>query len=558
MTVTEVDATAETASVLIEQIHGEVIEHDLLELGLIGGEPLPSNFLSVTRPALSELDMEAREYLKHKMEAAGMTVEEHPLGLIGTYEGEDATLPAILALSHFDSVPQGGPYDGCVGVVGAIESIHAMHELGIKPKRPIKVAALTGEESFRFNFALFGSRGLFHGLTEAELAAHRPNDISIGEALEKLGFDPQDVTHPRFTSNDIAAAVELHVIQDDRLNNEVNLAVVEAIAGPHRFEVTIGKENINIPNTTPGVVYAIDIAGKTGHSGATPMGPEFRADGLLPAGEVLRFCVLLNQHLQKIGNRTHISLGDVRIDGQAMNKIPGQTRLFLKLSGHPEGYEEAIVLLKQFIEEKNHQYLAGVNRFERTPISLTEISVDSAGDFYDVEVMGELFQEGAKIIRKVNLAAFRHREEDVVGTVGTFNIQNGVIKLGLDIRGIDLDSRERAVLEIMEFIKHINSHDDIAVRELAGSGDPTAMNPMLVSIAEHTITTDHIGRYIRTFSPAGHDTQNVVRAGIPGVMLFIASRNGGAAHVPQEYSTPKDLEIGTRALAAMLYRLSAN
>ena len=52
--------------------------------------------------------------------------------------------------------------------------------------------------------------------------------------------------------------------------------------------------------------------------------------------------------------------------------------------------------------------------------------------------------------------------------------------------------------------------------------------------------------------------QNIVRAGIAGVMLFIASRRGGAAHVPEEYSTPEDLEVGTRALAALLYTLSSH
>ena len=56
-----------------------------------------------------------------------MTVEEHPLGLIGTYEGTESELPSVLALSHFDSVPKGGMYDGCVGVIA--------YYLGVQPDR---------------------------------------------------------------------------------------------------------------------------------------------------------------------------------------------------------------------------------------------------------------------------------------------------------------------------------------------------------------------------------------------------------------------------------------
>ncbi len=554
----ELDAQ-EPFSLCLEQIHGDALERELLALGSIGGEVLPSGFFSVTRPALSELDFLAREHLKIKMQEAGMTVEDHPLGLIGTYEGTESDLPSVLALSHFDSVPKGGMYDGCVGVIGAIESVKALHTMGIRPRRNIQVMALTGEESYRFNFALFGSRGIFHGLTERELEAKRPDDISLGDAIEAAGFTRQSVLAPRFTSEDIAAAVELHVIQDERLNDGQNaIAVVEAIAAPHRFEIAISPDNPVEPVSAPGDVYQINIAGKAGHSGATPMGSEYRADGLLAAGDMLRFCTLLNAYLKKQGVNSSVHIGGVTVDGQAMNKIPGQTAMQIKICGDAEARSVAHDLILSFIEKKNAD-LSGIERkFDQSPISMVS-GQDTDGTFYDAAHMDALFQTSAKIIRKVNLSAVRYREHDVVGTVGTYNVQNGCIKLGVDMRGIDLESRENAVSEVISFVQSITTNQhSVKITELAGSGEPTVMNPDLVAIAEHSIVSNNIGPYMKTYSPAGHDMQNVVRAGIPGVMLFMPSRNDGAAHVPEEYSTPEDLEAGTKALAAMLYTLSAN
>ena len=77
-----------------------------------------------------------------------------------------------------------------------------------------------------------------------------------------------------------------------------------------------------------------------------------------------------------------------------------------------------------------------------------------------------------------------------------------------------------------------------------------------MDLAEEIIKKNGIGSVVRTNSPAGHDAQNFARAGHPTVMLFIPSRNGGIAHTPEEYSTPKDLENGARALASLVYNLA--
>lgn len=242
----EAMVTPEMLSTL-ELISGKEIEAELVELARIGGTQIePSAELSeryaVSRLALSKEDAQARVHLRSKMEAAGMSVEEHPLGLVGTYEGSNPSLPAIGMMSHYDSVPEAGMYDGTVGILSAIHIVSKLKEQGIKPKKSIKVIALTGEESARFNMALFGSKGMFLGLTDEELDMQDKNEVSLRQALIDLGYNPKDVRKPFFKPEDFESVIEFHVAQDNRYPEK--LSIIEAIAAPERYRLGIGRFNL--------------------------------------------------------------------------------------------------------------------------------------------------------------------------------------------------------------------------------------------------------------------------------------------------------------------------
>src|SRR3990167_25165 len=175
---------------VLDFIKGSDIEQNLVALARIGGTRLydmpeiqPERY-AVGRVALSESDVAARkDFIGPLMKKAGMELMEHPLALIGTLPGYEPELPPLIILSHTDSVPRADMYDGTTGVISAIKVIEAMTKNKVRNKRTIHVIALTGEESSGFNFALFGSRGIFHGLSDKELDAHRPGHSSIRETL---------------------------------------------------------------------------------------------------------------------------------------------------------------------------------------------------------------------------------------------------------------------------------------------------------------------------------------------------------------------------------------
>ena len=175
------------------RIDGAEINNQLIELANIGGIEHESTedhpiHLGSNRMALTHHDLEAREnFVAPLMAEAGMDIiDDHPLSLVGRYPGQDASLDPVLLISHIDTVPDGDIYDGVLGVIGGIAVVKAIDEEGITPERDILVVSLTGEESSRFNIALFGSCALFQGLTEDELVSRKPDGPTISEALSEV------------------------------------------------------------------------------------------------------------------------------------------------------------------------------------------------------------------------------------------------------------------------------------------------------------------------------------------------------------------------------------
>ena len=175
---------------LLEQISGENLEKRLLELAEIGGLVKEvGKYVEVTRLAFTKEDLAARSYLDRLMKESGMDVEHHPFGLIGVCYGQSPELPAVMLLSHFDSVPKGGMYDGALGTIGAIEVVRLLCENKIKFARTIVVLAATAEESSRFNNGLAGSRALFHGLTDKEICyRQRYVDLIANEETRNMVY----------------------------------------------------------------------------------------------------------------------------------------------------------------------------------------------------------------------------------------------------------------------------------------------------------------------------------------------------------------------------------
>ena len=128
----------------------------------------------VTRVVFSEADLRARAYVKGLCAEAGLAVHEDAIGnTFARWEGSDPELAPIGTGSHIDAIPNAGLYDGCVGVLGGLEAIRVLQQLGFKPRRSIELVIFTAEEPTRFGIGCLGSRmmaGRSHAAAGACLA----------------------------------------------------------------------------------------------------------------------------------------------------------------------------------------------------------------------------------------------------------------------------------------------------------------------------------------------------------------------------------------------------
>jgi N-carbamoyl-L-amino-acid hydrolase len=199
---------------------------------------------AVMRVVFGEADGRARAYVKGLCAAAGLTVSEDAVGnTFARWQGSDPTLAPIGTGSHIDAIPNAGLYDGCVGVLGGLEAIRVLQQLGFKPRRSIELVIFTAEEPTRFGIGCLGSRMMAGLLTPAQALALRDKE---GRGLEEwraqAGFtgslDSVMVPFGRFHQ-----FIELHIEQGPFLEQEgIDLGLVTHIAAPASQRIVIEGE----------------------------------------------------------------------------------------------------------------------------------------------------------------------------------------------------------------------------------------------------------------------------------------------------------------------------
>lgn len=283
-----------------------------------------------TRLTYSKEDLQARQYIKETMKNYGLTVREDGFGnIFGKLEGAIKDAPSVLIGSHFDSVPNGGSYDGPAGVVVALEVAALFSKNQLTPKYPLEVIALVEEEGSRFGGGLMGSRGIVGVLSEEDFFNLRDkNGISTVEAMTQIGLDP---SLPKVRdSKTLKAFLELHIEQGPILEEQnIPIGVVEAIVGLTQLEVT--------------------ITGQAGHAGTTPM--DRRADALVTAARII---VQLPELAIGKGEGTVITTGRLQVFPNGANVIPDQTVFSVDIrSGKEENVLRVIEDVKQLVDSYN-------------------------------------------------------------------------------------------------------------------------------------------------------------------------------------------------------------
>ena len=254
----------------------------------------------VTREVFTPEYFAAMDLVSGFMEKAGLEVRTDSFGnLFGRWEGESGR--TVLTGSHFDTTLNAGKYDGTVGVLGGIEALGLLREEGFTPGSSLEVVAFAGEEP-RFGVGCIGSRAAVGDLSREDLDVLRDRDgVSIAEALEEAGLDPDAVDDARLNYSGYRAFVELHVEQGAVLEDEgLPVGVVRKIAAPHDLQIV--------------------IRGSAMHSGSTPM--YMRRDASVGAAEAL---VELERLAKESDSGSMVATaGVMKVGPGAINVIPGE------------------------------------------------------------------------------------------------------------------------------------------------------------------------------------------------------------------------------------------
>ena len=266
----------------------------LEEMALIG----PGVAGGCNRQTLTDADGEGRHLFQRWCEAAGMTMGVDTMGnMFATRPGTDpAALPVYMG-SHLDTQPTGGKYDGVLGVLGALEVVRSMNDLGIKTKHPVVVTNWTNEEGARFAPAMLAS-GVFAGIhTEDYAKGRRDMDGKLfGEELKRIGWEGTEKVGAR----KMHAMLELHIEQGPILEAEgKDIGVVTHGQGLWWLEIT--------------------LTGKDAHTGSTPMRMQVNA-GLGMARITERVHQIAMSHQPNAVG----AVGQVKVFPNSRNVIPGK------------------------------------------------------------------------------------------------------------------------------------------------------------------------------------------------------------------------------------------
>ena len=283
----------------------------------------------INRLAFTDADWAGRQYIIDRMIDAGLSVEIDDFGnVIGYKIGKKPDLPAVMVGSHTDSVPNGGNYDGVVGVLSAIEVIRSMIDDGYEHDHTIAVVSFMCEESGRFGNATLGSKAMRGELTLQDL--HHLVDkqgISLYEALKGRNLNPDGIETMAY-KRPVKSFTEIHIEQGEVLEHEQKtIGIVTGIAAPERFYVT--------------------IRGNADHSGATPM--NLRHDALCGASKI----ILGIEEIASMQEEPPVvgTVGVVEVTPGAMNVIPGAVKLGVDIRSISKVARNSVVtLVKEFID----------------------------------------------------------------------------------------------------------------------------------------------------------------------------------------------------------------
>jgi N-carbamoyl-L-amino-acid hydrolase len=228
------------------RINGDRLWDSLMEMAKIGPGVAGGN----NRQTLTDADAEGRALFQKWCQEAGCDMGLDSMGnMFAIRPGTDPDALPVYMGSHLDTQPTGGKYDGVLGVLGALEVVRSLNDMGIKTRHPIAIANWTNEEGTRFAPAMLSS-GVFAGIHTEDWAKSRQDADGklFGDELRRIGWQGDEPVGQR----KMHAMFELHIEQGPILEAE-------------------GKD-IGVVTHGQGLSWTqVTITGKDSHTGSTPM-----------------------------------------------------------------------------------------------------------------------------------------------------------------------------------------------------------------------------------------------------------------------------------------------
>jgi N-carbamoyl-L-amino-acid hydrolase len=291
-----------------QRIDGQRLWDSLMAMAQIGATPKGG----VRRLALSEVDRHARDRFRAECEAAGLAVRVDAIGnIFARRAGRDPRRLPVVFGSHLDSQPSGGKFDGALGVLGGLEVMRTLNDLGIVTEAPLELVNWTDEEGSRFGHSLMGS-GVWAGVFSLEHAygLTDTDGVRVGTALDGIGYRGVEPA-AAFPAD---AYFELHIEQGPILEREAK-----------EIGIVTGAQSM--------VWYDAVATGRDAHAGTTP--PSMRRDALVCAARIVD---LVDHMMRARGEDGRGTVGQLLVSPNSRNVVPGEVRFSVEFR-HPSDTE---------------------------------------------------------------------------------------------------------------------------------------------------------------------------------------------------------------------------
>ncbi|PAL02444.1 M20 family metallo-hydrolase [Peribacillus simplex] len=278
----------------------------------------------IGRLALTDEDKSMRDLFVNWLESTGLTVRVDDFGNIyGRREGKNPKAAAVLIGSHLDTQPEGGRYDGILGVLSGFEVLKVLHENEIELERPIELVCFTNEEGARFEPPILGAGGLAGVFSQDFVFTRQDKDGKVFlDELKRIGYHGAK----DHRADNIYSYLELHIEQGPVLEHEkLDIGVVTGIQGMNWLEVK--------------------VTGQADHAGPTPM--NMRKDSLMAAAKMI---IEIKETIKKHDSEATVTVGRLSLLPNSINCVPGEVVFSVDIRHSVDAVREHLLgLLKQKI-----------------------------------------------------------------------------------------------------------------------------------------------------------------------------------------------------------------